>query len=254
VRDVFRHPTPAALARPRAGGRSRFAFDPVLPLRRGTGEPLFCVAPASGIAWIYARLAEPLECPIYGLQAPGLHPGEAPAADIAQLVELHLPRIREIQPEGPYRLMGHSFGGLVAHALAVALRAEGERVSLLGLLDCYPAQPDADPDREPELGPLDLSAFELSDEELDAVHRVRAASARLAARFVPGTFDGDALFFSAADDPRTAPGAWRAWAPHVRGRIENHDIAADHHQMMRAAAPLSAIARVLKEKTRKGTD
>ena len=50
----------------------------------------------------------------------------------------YLDLIRKIQPSGPYNLLGWSFGGLVAHAIATKLQAAGEEVALLALLDSYP--------------------------------------------------------------------------------------------------------------------
>lgn len=44
-------------------------------------------------------------------------------------------RIREVQPHGPYRLAGYSFGGMVAQAVACGLEAMGQTVSLLFLID-----------------------------------------------------------------------------------------------------------------------
>ncbi len=46
--------------------------------------------------------------------------------------------IRHVQPTGPYHLLGWSFGGLVAHAIATRLQNAGEQVDLLALLDAYP--------------------------------------------------------------------------------------------------------------------
>ena len=43
--------------------------------------------------------------------------------------------LRLIQREGPYQLIGYSFGGLIAYEMAQQLLASGERVSFLGLLD-----------------------------------------------------------------------------------------------------------------------
>ena len=43
-----------------------------------------------------------------------------------------------LQPTGPYRLLGWSLGGQIAHAVAGRLRREGERVEFLALLDAYP--------------------------------------------------------------------------------------------------------------------
>lgn len=50
----------------------------------------------------------------------------------------YVAEIRAVQPHGPYHLLGWSFGGLVAHAVAARLEELGEEVALLALLDSYP--------------------------------------------------------------------------------------------------------------------
>ena len=47
----------------------------------------------------------------------------------------YLEQIRRIQPNGPYHLLGWSFGGYVAHSMAAQLEQQGEKVALLALLD-----------------------------------------------------------------------------------------------------------------------
>jgi thioesterase domain-containing protein len=47
----------------------------------------------------------------------------------------YLEKVRRIQREGPYQLIGYSFGGVIAYEMARQLLASGERVSFLGLLD-----------------------------------------------------------------------------------------------------------------------
>ena len=42
--------------------------------------------------------------------------------------------LRRIQREGPYQLIGYSFGGVIAYEMARQLLASGERVNFLGLL------------------------------------------------------------------------------------------------------------------------
>jgi amino acid adenylation domain-containing protein len=49
--------------------------------------------------------------------------------------------LREVQPTGPYYVCGHSFGGVVAYELAAQLRAAGETVGLLAIIDSM--TPDA---------------------------------------------------------------------------------------------------------------
>ena len=54
------------------------------------------------------------------------------------MAEFHLNAIREVQPDGPYALMGYSLGGLVALEMAQHLSKDGEKVALLAMLDAYP--------------------------------------------------------------------------------------------------------------------
>ena len=44
-------------------------------------------------------------------------------------------QLRRIQRDGPYQLIGYSFGGVIAYEMARQLLASGERVNFLGLLD-----------------------------------------------------------------------------------------------------------------------
>ncbi|MFE5558954.1 thioesterase domain-containing protein [Streptomyces sp. NPDC056544] len=52
----------------------------------------------------------------------------------------------EIQPEGPHRPLGRSFGGVMGHAPAVELRARGHEVELLAVVDAYPGSGEAEPE------------------------------------------------------------------------------------------------------------
>ncbi|QPP06026.1 amino acid adenylation domain-containing protein [Streptomyces bathyalis] len=117
----------------------------LLPLRDSGGRPpLFCVHPAAGIAWSYAGLTTSLGAgqPVYGLQARGLDGTEVLPATIGEMAADYLAQVREVQPSGPYHLLGWSFGGLVAHEMAVQLQKSGERVGLLSVLDAFPSGPE----------------------------------------------------------------------------------------------------------------
>src|SRR6185437_2240946 len=57
---------------------------------------------------------------------------------VPEMAEQYLAEIRSVQPHGPYHLLGWSFGGLVAQAIATRLRDEGEQVAMLALMDAYP--------------------------------------------------------------------------------------------------------------------
>jgi len=48
-----------------------------------------------------------------------------------------LQEIRELQPDGPYFLAGHSFGGMLAFEIAQQLARSGQTVAFLGLFDTF---------------------------------------------------------------------------------------------------------------------
>jgi amino acid adenylation domain-containing protein len=117
-------------------------------MREGQGAPaLFLFHPAGGHLFGYATLIRRLhfDGPIYGLQRPEFAGAEPPTLiDADTLAERYTAQIRAVQPEGPYRLLGWSFGGLMAGLVAARLRASGEAVVYAGAIDTrLPARLDA---------------------------------------------------------------------------------------------------------------
>ncbi|MES1241581.1 MAG: non-ribosomal peptide synthase/polyketide synthase [Acidobacteriota bacterium] len=104
----------------------------------GEKPPFFCVHPAGGDVLGYALLARLLDRPFYGLQSRGLLAGAEPHARVEDMAADYLEEIRGVQPAGPYRLGGWSLGGLIAYEMARQLRARGEEVALLAVLDAAP--------------------------------------------------------------------------------------------------------------------
>jgi len=141
---LFQNPSVERLAMAMRGSAGDGSASHAIPLQpRGGGAPFFCVHPAGGGVLHYLDLARHLgeERPFYGLHAPGLYGERSPMGDVEGLAGAHLTAIRSVRPTGPYALGGWSFGGLVAFEMARRLRAEGERVALLALLDAVPPDP-----------------------------------------------------------------------------------------------------------------
>lgn len=120
---------------------------PIQP--RGSRAPLFCVG-----VFQFRRLAQHLgpDRPFYGLLGHAIDPETATTDGVELLAEHYTREIRSVQPTGPYHLCGFCFGGLVAYAMACRLRAQGERVGLLALIDAWnPAalEPEAVAPRAP---------------------------------------------------------------------------------------------------------
>nr|WP_253903091.1 non-ribosomal peptide synthetase [Corallococcus exiguus] len=121
--------------------------------RLDTGDsqrrPLFLVHGGGGGVLSYADLVRHLgnERPVYGLFAPGLEDGDLPPNSMESLARLYLEQVRGVQPHGPYRLAGWSFGGLVVYEMARQFQSLGEQVEFLALLDSI--APSGEPDPEP---------------------------------------------------------------------------------------------------------
>ncbi|WP_412076455.1 alpha/beta fold hydrolase [Streptomyces xanthophaeus] len=134
VRALFEAPTVAELALRLDGEDQHGVFDVLMPLRKaGSRAPLFCVHPVSGLGWSYAGLLREVaaEHPVHVLQARGMDSGEQLPQTLEEMAAEYVAHVRAVQPSGPYHLLGWSFGGAVAHAMAVQLQLAGEEVKLL---------------------------------------------------------------------------------------------------------------------------
>jgi thioesterase domain-containing protein len=257
IRALLETPTVAGLAAALHTLADSNSLTTLLPLRTtGSRPPLFCVHPAAGISWVYSGLLSRIsDRPVYGLQSRGLsEPGHQ--ADVEEMAADYLAEIRKVQPSGPYHLLGWSFGGVVAHTIAAALRAEGEQVAFLGLMDAYPA----DARGEQPAPPTDEQALDAVLESLGirewkrspladlgeagtaAMARVFAANVAAAVRFTPARFDGDVLFFKAtAGRPQDLLEPKDAWRRFVAGEIDERLIDCAHGEMTKPQ-PLAEIA------------
>ncbi|MEO5878262.1 MAG: amino acid adenylation domain-containing protein, partial [Streptosporangiaceae bacterium] len=275
VGAVLTAPTVAALApaveaAPTDPGQGTGPFDPVLVLREGDGVPIFCLPATTGLSWGYAGLGEHLAPgrPLYGLQSPRLSGAVVPATAISDLGRYYAARIQAVRPEGPYHLLGWSYGGRLAHAVATELQRQGREVGLLALLDAYPRE-ETDPAARPEADTrrffLRLAGHDRPATDLDeAVALILAGQGpmagfdeqtlrRVAATVhesltLPldlGTYRGRALCFTATTDHRLSP---RQWAPLVDGPLAEHPVNCAHDDML-DPGPLAVIGAVVATET-----
>jgi thioesterase domain-containing protein/acyl carrier protein len=120
---------------------------PLVPIRpEGDVTPLFLVAGGMGgeaELLVYARLARYLRPsqPFYGLRARGVDDLVEPHESVEAMAAEYLEEIRKVQPHGPYFISGGCVGGVVAFELAQQIRAAGEEIALLVLIDSnYPTR------------------------------------------------------------------------------------------------------------------
>ncbi|MGA3093637.1 MAG: polyketide synthase dehydratase domain-containing protein, partial [Terriglobales bacterium] len=105
--------------------------------RQGSRPPLFVVSGVGGHVIAFDGVARYLgeDQPVFALQPQGMDSREPFLTRVEDMASYYVRGVREVQPHGPYRLAGYSFGGFVVFEMAQQLLAAGETVSLLGLLD-----------------------------------------------------------------------------------------------------------------------
>ncbi|OZD55624.1 hypothetical protein CH252_07160 [Rhodococcus sp. 06-1477-1B] len=243
VRDLYGAPTVAGLARAAAGERSDTMFAPVLRLRDADGPAVFCLQPAGGLGWAYAGLCRHLDpgFAVYALQDPALSGGPE-LTSVESIVTDQIERIRAIRPHGPYHLLGWSFGGQLAHAIAARL---GDEVASIVLLDAY-----ADGAGDELDAPVDeqVSGFVrgiaadpvLADLDGEARERLIATFARHLRLSIPaltGTVRADTLLVAATQGVDAALAARRDadWRDRVEGLLRVEPVDLDHGGLGRAA-------------------
>lgn len=278
VSALFNHATVQALAkalsapvahRPPPASEDQ-AFAPLLTIQQGSHPALFCLHPAEGLSWCYLGLARHLPgMAIYGLQATAQQSDWPKTFDA--LVETYLLRIRERQPQGPYRLLGWSLGGALAQAIAARLSAAGEQVELVALMDSYPAAAFREW-RVPTLldalitllsvtGEVDAETPEAALQRLlrhgsPLASLGRAALEHLGQAALHGMqlfrasrtprYSGDLLLFQAGQREAGTPStpSPSSWLPFLGGKLECVELDCNHFGMS-DPAPMAAIGQAL---------
>ncbi len=116
----------------------RPAFSPLVRIKDGDAQPaLFIIHGVGGTVIELVEMGRRIQYggAVYAVQAHGLTGNEPPRARIEDMARDYISAIRDIQPHGPYCLAGYSLGGLVAFEMAQVLRAQGEPIGYLALLD-----------------------------------------------------------------------------------------------------------------------
>ncbi|MGH3248620.1 MAG: thioesterase domain-containing protein, partial [Trebonia sp.] len=162
--------------------------------------------------------------------------------------------------------LGWSFGGIVAHEIAVQLQAGGERVAALIIMDGYPPQQEAGPapaaveqgrtevpggpgdHTDPEAsgedpvpaGILDWIRREksgfleaISEKELEILGRILQNNVRIMCGHEFRRFDGDLLLIAATEDHTEGVSAAARWKPYVSGEISESSLPCGHYEMVR---------------------
>ncbi|MGN8135375.1 condensation domain-containing protein, partial [Paraburkholderia sp. 22099] len=216
--------------------RSRAALLPAVPLNAlGTAATLFCLHPGYGMVGEYRTLAQALNgrVSVIAIQAPAVR-GESWQGDTFEALAAHYAQcIETLQPDGDYALLGWSFGGRLAIAIADYFERRGKRVSFVGIVDTATHREDGP---EPVAENADTAAPQLTlleQAEPSLLRQALAADslhAALMARHTLPRIVADLHVWRALRiaDPRRR----MAWAHHTLGRLHAFEVDASHSSIV----------------------
>ncbi|HSN97591.1 MAG TPA: amino acid adenylation domain-containing protein, partial [Candidatus Nanopelagicales bacterium] len=284
--QLFRGATVEGLASVLTGGALPASQSPLVTLNgSGSNPPFFCVHAVGGSALAFRTLALRLggDQPFHALHASGIDTEDAPSTRIEEMAQRYIKAIQKVQPRGPYRLGGWSFGGLVAFEMARRLSEAGEEIAGLVLIDTTPPAPSEPPDERllllqlawevgiplsPEMlvGSSIDEAISLATREaarhgllpagageayIRRLLRVLGAHHEAARHHAPGPYEGPLALLWAAEQPGEPPPGddpARGWGALATGPISVETVPGNHFTMIQdphAGALAAALSRIL---------
>lgn len=193
----------------------------------GTQRPLFAVPGRPGHCFRLFSVLRALgpDQPCYGLQPPEMDWSSVGCATLPEMAAHYLGEVKARQPHGPYRLLGDSFGGLIAFEMALQLQSVGETVEFLGLLDSNP--PNWPPPGSDDIAERELADTPALDNWIAAVN-LRVSEAHMRARrsytldsgLERNRFRGELTYFYCTGNPIVAGhDCRRSWQQFVQGQF-----------------------------------
>jgi amino acid adenylation domain-containing protein len=130
---IFRAPTVEQLAEVLRGPGASSGWSALLPLQTAGSRPPFFWVQGGAKAFLHRYLGP--DQPLYALSHEGQDGKPAQHTRVEAIAAHYLREIRTVQNGGPYLLGGFCFGALVALEMAQQLKKQGQKVSLLVLVE-----------------------------------------------------------------------------------------------------------------------
>ena len=249
----------------------------------GSRPPLFLIHPLDGSVIRYRALAALLpDQPVYGLQYPDQDKDDIPHHSVVKLAERYVADIRKEFPTGPYCIGGYSFGGQVALEIAARLKAAGDDVPLLVILDCLIEHAEATFDAKltsfllglGEVPTIEWPAYvwhklsrlitgrrsglympaDYANRDVPSAVIQLKEILRFAGRnYAPQSYDGPTVFVSAISRPwQSTQHVVRPWRAILSGNLEHFFVRTRHLKLLDEPS-LSWIAEKLSQSLAKAT-
>ncbi|MGW2254568.1 non-ribosomal peptide synthetase [Kitasatospora sp. NPDC001660] len=250
VRDVIAHPTIETLAERLRTGATRQRSGSLIEFRAGDGRRrVVCVHPAGGTAFCYLSLAAalPEEIGVYGIQSPGLDPGETPLPTVEAMARHYLELVGPRADESLV-LCGLSYGGLVAHEMGRLLAEAGHPRFSVVLLDTRGTD---DPQERAAIEPVEAADFReklvrfngmypgIEDDQIDRYFRIYNHN-RMSARDYPVPPSPARLVFVQASegggDEAVEREARAFWQRRAGGGLVVEPVGCGHWDMLESGA------------------
>ncbi len=242
--------------------KQKFSVSSLVQLKPGnTGSPLFLIHPIEGNLFCYTSLIEGFKSPntIYGIQA--INTENKSIEDIAAE---YIKEIQKIQKEGPYNLLGMSFGGLIAYEMARQLEEKGSSLDLLCMVDV--GRPEVDQIDEnallinlvellegipavdkvitPERVAQSLGFSMLSKKEQETIYNRVKSHLGAYSRYRPQPYGGKVIFFEAAQKffRREKASIGSSWQELIGDRLEIQIIPGNHMNILKQPQVESLIS------------
>ncbi len=246
VRDIILHPTIEGLGGLVRRGRSGAPPSNLIEFRQGTAGNVVCVHPAGGTAFCYLPLGRtlPADVGLYGIQSPGVNPGEEPLPDIEAMAEAYL-RLIEPFGDGPLVLTGLSYGGLVAHEMGRRLARAGRTDVGVVLLD---TQATEDAAVRAAVAPVDRAEFRdklvkfngmypgIEDEQIEQYFRIYNHNRMTARDHLPAPSPARLVLVQAVGgattDPASLPEVRDFWRRRAEGGFRVELLDCDHWEVL----------------------
>uniref|UniRef100_A0A7S3NH73 Carrier domain-containing protein n=1 Tax=Aureoumbra lagunensis TaxID=44058 RepID=A0A7S3NH73_9STRA len=154
------------------------------------GEQIFFVHGVDGdpLAMLFQQIAAELRFPSSTVRC--IEKPKSECFCVEELAAYYVARIKERQPNGKYRLFGHSFGALLAHQMAVQLERNGDQVAALILGDFEVTYPPSRNGQDID----NVGRFGLEEWEGGEIESIKLACRRFGSMASAGqAFDPDAF-------------------------------------------------------------
>lgn len=248
VAEVMVRPTIEALGALLRENGTDGAPGSLIEFRPGTGPRVVCVHPAGGTAFCYLPLAPhlPREAALYGIQSPGVNPGEDVLPSVEAMAETYL-NLLEPLGTGPLVLTGLSYGGLVAHEMGRLLHLAGRTDVSVVLLD---TQATDDTAAREDITAVDEAEFRdklvrfngmypgIDDAQVDRYFRLYNHNRLTARDHVPAASPARTILAQAVPDGTDTPAHAEVrafWRRRAQGEFGVETMKCDHWEILEGA-------------------